>query len=253
MSPANLCIDIGNSRATLGLFQKGKPIFVKSLENRSFPKFLKGFLKRKNTPGLRVAVASVVPSVTAQVRRVLKEIHVPSIFISHAQQMSGIRFKYQPLRSLGIDRAINAYGARHLVGGDCFIVDLGTAVTFDFLSKKGVFEGGLILPGLKTALQSLHEKTALLPQVSLRGPVSILGRATKPAMRSGVLKGYGALTRMLTADFKQHFKLRKFSLIVTGGHAGLLKSHLKGIARLRVDPLFTLKSLDLFLRASNKL
>jgi type III pantothenate kinase len=165
--------------------------------------------------------------------------------------VKGVKFKYKDLRKLGKDRVINAYGAYKLMGGGCLVADFGTAVTFDFISKRGVFEGGLILPGLSTALESLHEKTALLPRVDLKGKIVFPGRTSEDCMRTGVLKGYAAMTRSLIEDFKKRFRLKRCPLIVTGGHSTLIRPFLKDLRPVTFDIAFTLRSMDCLARSQD--
>ncbi len=124
------------------------------------------------------------------------------------------------------------------------MADFGTALTLDFISKKGVFEGGLILPGLRTALASLHEKTALLPSISLKGPAPFPGRSTEECMRAGVLRGFGVMTEGIVRDFKARFGLKQCTLIVTGGNALEMRPFIRGIRNVRFDPYFTLRSMN---------
>jgi type III pantothenate kinase len=156
-----------------------------------------------------------------------------------------MRWRYGRLDTLGSDRALNCYGARHLVGGDCVVADFGTAVTLDGVSRSGVFEGGVILPGLQTSLRALSGATALLPPVRLRGRAAFPGRSTAECLRLGALLGCAAVTGAVCEAFRKRFAVRKLNLIVTGGDGLLILPYVKGLKGIRLyhDPLFLLKSI----------
>src|SRR3989338_5493810 len=131
--------------------------------------------------------------------------------------------RYKNPKQVGQDRLVNAYSGYVQYGsprgGSLIIVDFGTAVTFDVVSKKGEYLGGLIVPGLEIARDALSEKTALLPKIKLVLPKKIIGKTTEESIRSGLFYGWAALTDCLTG------KLRKklgpaAKIIVTGGDGG---------------------------------
>lgn len=101
-----------------------------------------------------------------------------------------IRNAYRTPGTLGMDRLAAAAGAWSMESGhDMLIIDAGTAVTFDFVTKEGVFKGGNIAPGVALRFQSLHEHTGALPLVQADGETPLLGYDTRTAIRSGVLNG----------------------------------------------------------------
>ena len=129
-----------------------------------------------------------------------------------------------------------------MYGAPALIVDFGTAITFDIVSGKGHYLGGLILPGIAMGLGSLYEKTALLPKVELKRARSIIGKDTVNSMRAGILFGYGAMCDGLIAKYRKILG-RGLKVIATGGNAGLIKSYAKYIDI--VDSDLTIKSLAL--------
>ena len=122
------------------------------------------------------------------------------------------------------------------------IVDFGTAITFDIISKRGDYLGGLILPGIELSLSGLYKNTALLPKVKLESSSSIIGKDTVNSMRGGILFGFGAMCDGLAAKYKKILG-RSIKVIATGGNSKLMKRYSKSIQR--VDEDLTLKGLQL--------
>ena len=127
--------------------------------------------------------------------------------------------------SLGSDRIAAAIGAHARSGGcDALVVDAGTAVTYDFVSADGVFEGGNIAPGLELRMKSLNEHTAVLPSVRAEGETPLLGHDTAEAIRAGAIRGIAAeieyYHRLLA---KEHPSVKTF---ITGGNASLIAKYL---------------------------
>lgn len=152
-----------------------------------------------------------------------------------------MRHKYRQISRLGPDRLVTAYGAMKIYGAPLLILDFGTAFTCDYISAKGVFEGGLIIPGPQISLQALSEKTALLPSLGFpRNSPSLIGHDTKSCMKAGILHGYGAMADGLVGRFRKRYGI-KFRVVATGGLAETLASYMSQVDL--VDPLLTLKSL----------
>ena len=135
---------------------------------------------------------------------------------------------------------MNAYGAKIIYGAPSVVIDFGTAVTFDIVSKKGEYLGGLIMPGIGISLSSLYEKTALLPRVRLKAVADIIGRDTRSSMRGGILFGFGAMCDGLVSRYKKLLG-KNTKVIATGGNAKLVKRYAKSIDI--VDEDLTLKGL----------
>jgi type III pantothenate kinase len=154
----------------------------------------------------------------------------------------GVGIDYPDPKSIGPDRLANAAACAALHGFPAIVVDFGTAVTFDVLSSKGAYIGGVIAPGLNAMTGYLHEKTALLPRVTLHEPKSAVGRTTRQAMLSGAVHGYRGLVREIIARITaEEFPKNKPTVVATGGDAELIA---KGLDLFdAVDPLLTLRGL----------
>ncbi|MCX5666307.1 MAG: type III pantothenate kinase [Candidatus Omnitrophica bacterium] len=139
-----------------------------------------------------------------------------------------VKNMYRIKSEVGQDRLVNAFAAKALYGAPAVIVDLGTAITFDIISKRGDYLGGLILPGIGLSLSSLYRNTALLPKVELASTSSIIGKDTVNSMRGGILFGFGAMCDGLVAQYKKILG-RSIKVIATGGNARLIKRYAKSI------------------------
>jgi type III pantothenate kinase len=194
----------------------------------------------RDHPDARWMVSSVVPARSALLRRLVPahRLHL----LSHRSPL-GIGIDYPRPSRIGADRLANAAAAARLFGGPVVVVDFGTAVTFDIVSARRSYLGGVIAPGLGAMLDYLHERTALLPHIQLAEPRRAIGRSTLEAMRSGAVHGYRGLVRGILESIRREMGVRRLPVIATGGHATLIARHLPEIGL--VDPLLTLKGLQI--------
>jgi type III pantothenate kinase len=186
-----------------------------------------------------VVVSSVVPKKNAVIRRAAGK--VSTLFVS-AKCKLGVGVDYPAPASIGADRLANAAAVAALYRVPAVVVDFGTAVTFDVVSAKCCYIGGVIAPGLEAMTRYLYNRTALLPQLSLAEPRRAVGRSTKSAMMSGAIFGYRGLVREILARIAaEAFRGRKATVIATGGYAKLIASKLPEIGV--VHPNLTLEGL----------
>jgi type III pantothenate kinase len=237
-----LAIDIGNTSITAGLFKARRLVKCASYPTNSpaLRQFLHKFAGNKIDS---IIIASVVPQATIRLVKELK-----SAFPDNKPIIVGrdlvvpVKNCYKYPKQVGQDRLVNAYAAIMLYGSPTIVVDFGTAITFDVISSKKEYKGGVILPGLQTSLNALAENTALLPQVSVCRPLSLIGRDTKESMLSGVINGFASLTDNLTA--KLAAKIGKKSVVIgTGGHIYIIAPYCKSLTA--IDQNLTLKGLAL--------
>jgi len=200
-----------------------------------------------NASRLRVALGKTNPNavvfcsvVPAKSREILSAF--PQALAVSPRIDLGVGIDYPDPKSIGPDRLANAAACAALHGFPAIVVDFGTAVTFDVLSSKGAYIGGVIAPGLNAMTGYLHEKTALLPRVTLHEPKSAVGRTTREAMLSGAVHGYRGLVREILARITaEEFPKNKPTVVATGGDAELIA---KGLDLFdAVDPLLTLRGL----------
>lgn len=246
-----ITVDIGNTNITAGVFKSGGlcakvkiPTHQYSLYEPGFKKlFRKSGLKLKN--GNEVIVSSVVPIALGRLIVHLNKISKCKITILGRDVKVPIRNLYHIKREVGQDRLVNAYAAKILYGAPAVIIDFGTAITFDIVSGRGDYLGGLILPGIGISLSSLYEKTALLPKVELKDAPNIIGKSTANSMRGGILYGFGAMCDGLVSRYRKVLG-KSLKVIATGGNAELIKKYSDSIQILDED--ITLKGLHLISR-----
>lgn len=137
-----------------------------------------------------VVISSVVPAVdqplTAMAERYFRR---EPMFVGPATD-TGITVRYDNPREVGADRIVNAVAGYFKYGGPCVVVDLGTTINFDVVSKDGEFLGGLISPGIGMSITGLFAKTARLPMVDFRAPEKLVGSNTVGSIQSGLYYGF---------------------------------------------------------------
>ncbi len=242
-----LCIDVGNTSASYGLYEKGRFGLASHAPSNTIPEVARKLIKNKNAgPFNHAVVSSVVPQITQKLRKALSGSKGLHLWVIGQNLRVPIKHKYHKINQLGTDRLATAYGALKLYGAPILIFDFGTALTCDYVSSKGVFEGGLIIPGPQISLKVLSEKTALLPSIKFPHKSGLLGQDTKSCMEAGILQGYGAMADGLVERFRKRYG-KKLRVVATGGLAKTLAPYMSRVDL--VDPLLTLKSLALLFKA----
>ena len=132
----------------------------------------------------------------------------------------GIKVNVPHPDEVGADRLVNAVGAHVRHAGALIVLDFGTATTFDSVSAAGAYEGGIIAPGIALSLEALHQAAARLPRIAVQRPVAVIGRATVPAMQSGIYWGYVGLIEGIVARMKDEIGV-PVTTVATGGLANL--------------------------------
>jgi type III pantothenate kinase len=233
-----LLIDVSNSFTKLVFASSAKLGKAERIETRR----LSSAALRKLVRGREVeqiVVSSVVPKKDAVIRRAAGEIPVKFV---NAKCNLGVGVDYPKPESIGADRLANAAAVVALYGFPAVVVDFGTAVTFDVVSAKRCYIGGVIAPGLEAMTSYLYKKTALLPKLTLTEPRRAVGRSTKGAMMSGAVFGYrGLVTEILARISREAFGGRKARIVATGGYARLIAARMPEIDA--VHPNLTLEGL----------
>ncbi|MBM3847203.1 MAG: type III pantothenate kinase [Verrucomicrobia bacterium] len=242
-----LLLDIGNTHTHAGLASSEKiqrhmdvPTGEWMERGRPSATLLRWVGSRKIT---QVAICSVVPSATSAAVKLITGIWGLTPFVLTSATVTGVGLDYPKPHTIGADRLANAIAAKARYGSPSVVVDFGTAVTFDVLDRRGCYVGGVIAPGLAAMTDYLHEKTALLPRITIRDIKAVVGKSTEEAMLIGAVHGYRGLIRELAFRLKRQLKCRLLPLIATGGYARLMAAGLPEITA--VDPLLTLEGLRL--------
>ncbi len=226
-----LGIDIGNTRIGMAFLNgsKIKPFGGLLMQQSSkditdqLARLLKVVLER-HPETEEALIGSVVPKMTAVVEKACRQAGLKFVVIGRDIKIP-IQNNYRAPKQVGIDRLLCAYAARELYGAPLIVIDFGTAITFEVVSKSGAYEGGLIIPGIQMSLDSLSQRTALLPRVEqVKKPEHLIGQNTQESILSGVLNGYGAMCDGLVDRFLKSQNKQSFKIILTGGYANLMKS-----------------------------
>jgi type III pantothenate kinase len=247
-----LLLDIGNTHTHLGLadadgVRKQTNIKTALWASGGAGRAVRRFAGRARITG--AALCSVVPAATGgAVRFCQKEFAIAALELT-PRTIAGVGINYPRPGSIGPDRLANAVALRHHFGAPALAVDFGTAVTFDVVDAQGDYAGGIIAPGLAAMTDYLHEKTALLPRITIRETSSVVGKSTREAMLIGAVHGYRGLVRELILELKRELKCRRLPVVATGGCAELLAARLPEITA--VDPNLTLEGLRLVWLANN--
>lgn len=184
-------------------------------------------------------VSSVVPKKNRVVKKAAGKAKV--LWLKSRLKL-GVGIDYPAPKTIGADRLANAAAVAALYGCPAVVVDFGTAVTFDIISKRKNYIGGVIAPGLEAMTSFLYQRTALLPKLSLSEPRRAVGRSTIEAMMSGAILGYRGLVREIIARIREEqFPREKVYIVATGGYAKLLAAKLPEIDA--VHPNLTLEGL----------
>ncbi|MFY9904355.1 MAG: type III pantothenate kinase [Terriglobales bacterium] len=137
-----------------------------------------------------IVISSVVPPLDPVLRQVCERYFNSKPLFIEPGVKTGMQVLYDNPAEVGADRIVNAVAAFEKYGGPCVIVDFGTATTFDCISKKGEYMGGVICPGIGVSADALFQRTARLPRVEIRKPARVIGSNTVGSLQSGLYYGY---------------------------------------------------------------
>ncbi len=169
----------------------------------------------------RYVVSSVVPSLNNTIKEIADD---RVLFLEH-RHFDSINIDVDPVESVGIDRLVNAVAVQHIWNATALIIDVGTAVTFCRVKKKGRYLGGVIAPGFQMMQDALHRGAEQLPLVDFPWePPALIGQTTESAMMSGLFYGGIAMINGIQKEFKR--KDQKIATILTGGVPEYLITHI---------------------------
>jgi type III pantothenate kinase len=220
--------DIGNTQSKFA-YWNSKTNKISNLKNfnslnlEKNKKFLK-FINRKNI-NLSL-ISSVVPKIFFKIKILFHKKNIKCQEFLDKKFINPIRINIKKPKQVGSDRLANVLAAYKLYKTNCIVVDFGTATTFDILTNKGVYEGGLITPGIGLSLSTLNSLTALLPLIKLRKTNKIIGKDTVSAINSGVYWGYVSLINGILEKIISSTK-KKYKIILTGGLSYIFLNSLK--------------------------
>jgi len=239
-----LTIDIGNTTIALGLF-RGKRLafnFKLATHGKSVSFYKESILRKIKVSQVdKIILCSVVPEKTKMLEKLLAQISKQKVLLVGKDVKIPVINRYKSPKQVGQDRLVNAFAGLKLFGKGLILVDFGTAVTFDVVSRKGEYLGGLIFPGLDLSLDALYRKTALLPRIKIKKPASLIGKDTVSSMNSGIVFGMAGVCDEVIERLLKKFK--SYKVIATGGNANFIKQYSRRIKVVR--PFLTLEGLRL--------
>jgi type III pantothenate kinase len=189
-----------------------------------------------------VALASVVPPLTSVVVALCRQYLGHEPLVIEPGVKTGMPILYEPPSDVGADRIVNGVAALATYGGPVIVVDFGTATTFDVVTKKGEYIGGVICPGIGISADALFQRAARLPRVDIKNPGKVIGRSTVGSIQSGLYFGYAAMVEGIIARIRAELG-EPVRAVATGGLAESLAADIPSIEA--VDPVLTLTGLRL--------
>jgi type III pantothenate kinase len=244
-----IAVDVSNTNTKVGVYDGER--LVQHWRLRTDPErtadeygvFLRGLLAVAGDLQSRVRgaiVASVVPPMNDTVDELLRMLfRVKPLFVGPGVR-TGMSITVDNPKEVGADRIVNAVAAFERAHGAAIVVDMGTATTFDYVTAKGEYAGGLIVPGIAISLEALGARTAKLPRVELVRPPRVVGRNTIHAIQAGVIFGYTALVDGLVERIRRENDASA-QVFATGGLAHLIQPESTTIQA--VDEYLTLDGL----------
>lgn len=190
-------------------------------------------LKREDVSA--VIIASVVPAIVFNLKTLCRRYFgcEPKVVGDEGVEL-GIQVLLDRPEEVGADRLVNAVAAHKFYQAPLIVIDFGTATTFDVVDGSGNYCGGAIAPGINLSLEALHMAAAKLPRVAIGRPKQVIGKATVPAMMSGIFWGYVGLIEGLVRRMEEEYG-GKMLVVATGGLAPLFAESTPVINELASD------------------
>jgi type III pantothenate kinase len=245
-------VDIGNTNIVCGVFSGQELIWSTRFKSDRFStshEYYALLISLKDSVWDfhlvdRIAIASVVPDLTRMWQHLFQMYFTAEIYVINGYSDIGLTYVVDDPGFIGADLIVNALAAWKKYNQSCIIVDFGTATTVQLVTSTGKFMGAIISPGLRTASQQLFEKAALLSEIELTKPPTLLGTSTRDAMLSGIVHGHALMIDSFVEEIKYNYKdYEPFAVIATGGMAEFISSLAK--TEYKIDRTLTLDGLYL--------
>ncbi len=246
-----LVVDVGNTNISFGVFEGTKlleHVRCESARSRTADEFavlVRAMLVLRGVDPDRIdaaIIASVVPTLTDTMVELVRRAFKREAMVVGPGIKTGMAILYENPREVGADRIVNAVAAFEWARSGVIVVDFGTATTFDCVTPKGEYLGGVITPGVQISADALFSRAARLHRVELALPPRVVGRNPVHSMQSGIVYGYAGLVDGLSARLKRELGY-PCRVIATGGLARLIAPQTEAIEE--VDDNLTLTGLRL--------
>ena len=245
-----LAIDVGNTNITIALMENGeihRSFRLTTKTPRTSDEFgiqMLGLLEAKGILTSQVEdviISSVVPGVMYSLRSAIIKYFDKEPLVVGAGVRTGIRIVTGNPHEIGADRIVDAVAAYELYGGPVFVIDFGTATTYDLITEDGSFAAGITSPGIGICANALWNETAKLPEIEIKKPASILAKDTVSSMQAGLVYGYIGQTEYIIEQVKKEAKLPGLKVVATGGLGKIIADATDKIDVY--DPMLTMQGL----------
>lgn len=250
-----LAIDVGNTNIVLGVFEgellteSWRLVTMRERTADEIGILVTHLFERSDIAPAAIdgiILSSVVPPLTRTMEEMCERFFdKPPVTVDPASN-TGMPVLYHPPADVGADRIVNAVAAYEQFGrassSPMIVVDFGTATTFDAISGRGEYIGGVICPGIGISADALFQRAARLPRVDVRKPSTVIGQTTVTSMQSGLFFGYVSMVDGIVTRMRAELEGGDTAIcLATGGMADVLASETTTIQR--VEPDLTLQGL----------
>ena len=249
-----LVVDIGNTNVTFGVYNKSIIEIYRLPSNRNLTQsecelFLSDLLNIYSIS--ECVIGSVVDELTNIIKESCDKVFNIESFLINSDINCGMDIKLKNPKEIGVDRLANAYCAKTKYSLPIIVVDIGTATTFDIVSKVGDFVGGVIMPGLNLQIKSLNINTSKLPEITVGNSANAIGDSTEEAILSGIIRGSACAIEGLIHQCEVELG-EKATVIATGGFCQLISKYM--VRKFDyIEPNLTLNGLILLSKLNNLL
>lgn len=230
-----LTIDAGNTNIVFGGFCNAKLVFTsriatnKTLTEDEYAAKIREILSLKHIDTCDIEgsiISSVVPSLTASIKNAVQLLCGITPLIVGPGIKTGINLLVDSPAQVGADLICASVAAYNIYGGNCLVMDMGTATKIMFVDEKGAFRGVSIIPGVEVAMNALANQAALLPHIGIEVPKHIIAKNTVDCMHSGIIYGNACMIDGMVERIHEEFNC-DMTLVSTGGLANLIVPHCK--------------------------
>lgn len=238
-----LTVDVGNTNIVLGAYEGEKLLFSsrcaadRSRTEDEYALLLQGVLSLYGMDGCRIEgaiLSSVVPVLRVVIPRAVKRLWGKTMLVVGPGIRTGLNIRLDNPAQMGSDLLVDAVAAKSLYQPPIVIFDMGTATTASVIDRRGDYIGGMIIPGLQVAMDSLSSRTAQLPYVDFTPPRSLIGRNTEECMQSGAVYGCAAMMDGLISRIEAELGER-VTTVLTGGLAPIIAPLCTGKVHLQPE------------------